>query len=96
MLRRQRFSQKFSSTDRAICRSDVSPQRVAGTCRLVCSDLKLMKNNLRKIVLNKLYTLKAYIKAEGDKQAPTLSSHNIRYGRNRGIQGTKAPHHYYE
>ena len=39
MSRRQRFSQKFSSTDRAICRSDVSSQRVAGTCRLVCCDL---------------------------------------------------------
>ena len=39
LLRRQRFWQKFSSIQRAICRSDVSPQRVAGTCRLVCSDL---------------------------------------------------------
>ena len=34
MLRRQRFSQKFSSTHEAICRCDVSLQRVAATCRL--------------------------------------------------------------
>ena len=38
-LQRQRFSQKFSSTHEAICRSDVSPHRVAATCRLVCTDL---------------------------------------------------------
>jgi len=58
--------------------------------------MTINENNLRKIVLNKFYTLKAYIKAEGDKQASTLSSHNITYGRNRRIQGTKAPHHYYQ
>ena len=40
MLRRQRFSQKFSSTHEAICRCDVSLQRVAATCRQVCTDLK--------------------------------------------------------
>ena len=37
MLRRQRFSQKFSSTHEAICRCDVSLQRVAATCRQVCT-----------------------------------------------------------
>ena len=30
---------KFSSTHEAICRCDVSPHRVAATCRLVCTDL---------------------------------------------------------
>ena len=39
LLRRQRFSQKFSSTHEAICRCDVSLQRVAATCRQVCTDL---------------------------------------------------------
>ena len=33
---------KFSSTHEAICRCDVSPHRVAATCRLVCTDLKLL------------------------------------------------------
>ena len=40
LLRRQRFSQKFSSTHEAICCCDVSLQRVAATCRQVCTDLK--------------------------------------------------------
>ena len=39
LLRRQRFSQKFSSTHEGICRCDLSSQHVAATCRLVCSDL---------------------------------------------------------
>ena len=39
LLRRQRFSQKFSSTHEGICRFDLSSQHVAATCRLVCSDL---------------------------------------------------------
>ena len=30
---------KLSSTHEAICRCDVSPHRVAATCRLVCTDL---------------------------------------------------------
>ena len=37
LLRRQRFSQKFSSTHEAICRCDVSPQRVAATSRPTCT-----------------------------------------------------------
>ena len=37
LLRRQRFSQKFSSTHEAICRCNLSPWRVAATCYLVCS-----------------------------------------------------------
>ena len=36
-LRRQRFSQRFSSTHGAICRCDVSPHRVAATCCPICS-----------------------------------------------------------
>ena len=40
LLRRQRFSQKFSGTHEAICRCNVSPRHVAATCRLVCTDLK--------------------------------------------------------
>ena len=36
-LRRQRFSQKFSSTHEAICRCDVSSHRVAATSRQTCS-----------------------------------------------------------
>ena len=52
LLRRQRFSQKFSE---AICRCDVSPhlytrsdllpRRVAATCRLVCTDLYASRQN---------------------------------------------------
>ena len=37
LLRRQRFSQKFSSTLEAICRCDVSPHRVAATSRPTCT-----------------------------------------------------------
>ena len=37
LLRRQRFSQKFSSTLEAICRYDVSPHRVAATSRPTCT-----------------------------------------------------------
>ena len=36
-LQRQRFSQKFSSTHEAICRSNVLPHRVAATSRPTCS-----------------------------------------------------------
>ena len=36
-LRRQRFSQRFSSTHEAISRCDVSPHRVAATCCPICS-----------------------------------------------------------
>ena len=32
---------KFSTTHKLICRCNVSPQRVAATCRLVCTDLKV-------------------------------------------------------
>ena len=35
--RRQRFSQKFSSTHEAICRCDVSPHLVAATSRPTCT-----------------------------------------------------------
>ena len=38
LLRRQRFSQKFSTTE--ICGCRVSLQRVAANCCLVCSNLK--------------------------------------------------------
>ena len=37
LLRRQRFSQKFSSTHEAICRCDVSPHLVAATSRPTCT-----------------------------------------------------------
>ena len=37
LLRRQRFSQKFSSTYEAICRCDVSPYLVAATSRQTCT-----------------------------------------------------------
>ena len=37
LLRRQRFSQKFSSTLEAICRCDVSPHGVAATSRPTCT-----------------------------------------------------------
>ena len=37
LLRRQRFSQKFSSTHKAIRRCDVLPWHVAATCCLVCT-----------------------------------------------------------
>ena len=37
MLRRQRFSQKFSSTHEAICRCDVSPHLVSATSRPTCT-----------------------------------------------------------
>ena len=40
LLQRQRFSQKLSSTNEAICRCDVSSRHVSATCRLVCTDLK--------------------------------------------------------
>ena len=36
MLQRRKFSQKFSITDEAICRCDVSLRHVATTCRLLC------------------------------------------------------------
>ena len=45
-LQRQRFSQKFSSTHDAICCCDVSPHRVAATCRLACTDLKRKENEI--------------------------------------------------
>ena len=47
LLQRQRFSQKFSSTHEAICCCNVSPQHVAGTCRLVCTDLYIYLLSLR-------------------------------------------------
>ena len=37
LLPRQRFSQKFSSTHKAICRCDVLLWHVAATCRQVCT-----------------------------------------------------------
>ena len=42
LLQRQRFSQKFPSTHEAICRCDVSPQRVAATTN--CSRPTLIAN----------------------------------------------------
>ena len=39
MLRRQRFSQKSSTTQEAICRCDESPRHVIANWRLVCTDL---------------------------------------------------------
>ena len=47
LLQRQRFSQKFSSTHEAICCCNVSPRHVAGTCRLVCTDLYIYLLSLR-------------------------------------------------
>ena len=41
-MQRQRFSQKFSSTREAICYCNVSPQCVAATCRLLCTELKYL------------------------------------------------------
>ena len=37
LLQKKNFSQKFSSTHEAICRSDVSARRVAGTSRPTCT-----------------------------------------------------------
>ena len=37
LLWTQRFSQKFSTTHEAICRCDMSPQRVAATSRPTCT-----------------------------------------------------------
>ena len=36
----QRFSQKYSSTHKAICCCDVTSRHVAATCHLVCTNLK--------------------------------------------------------
>ena len=46
LLQRQRFSQKFSSTQEAICCCDVSLHNVAATCRLECTDLKRKENEI--------------------------------------------------
>ena len=46
MLRRQRFSEKFSSTHEAICRCDVSPQCVSATNRPTCTHGVICRRDL--------------------------------------------------
>ena len=46
LLRRQRFSQKFSSALEAICCCDVSPHRVAATCRPNCTHEVIYRRNV--------------------------------------------------